>query len=412
MRQPFKQHPFPISVSESPSRAFLSFGVGIAFALLALAGCEPAPEAEAGSPSPMEGVTQEVMEVGSQYHNLRVERIVDGISNPWAIAFLPGERILITERDGALHLLEDGALTEISGLPEVHAQNQGGLMDVVPHPDYEANGWLYLTYSKGDSDGTVPALIRAQLEGSELTDVEELFESNTVTSPGRHYGSRVLFMGDGTLLMTIGDRGAEPARAQDTQDHSGTVVRLNEDGSVPDDNPFVGEEGYAPEIYTYGHRNIQGIILHPETGEVWATEHGPRGGDELNLLVPGTNYGWPEATLGRDYGTQEQFGGGDSDRHLPGMEEPVWEFLPTLAPSGLAVVSGTFDNWEGDLLAGGLRSERVLRVVLEEGAVVHIEELFTHDLGRIRDVRQGPDGAIYLAIDDSDGAIYRVEVDD
>ncbi len=353
---------------------------------------------------------QHVHEISTEYQSLTVERVAGDLEQPWAIGFLPEGDLLVSERPGRLQLVSGSSVTEVSGLPPIHAQGQGGMMDVVVHPDYQETGWIYLTYSKGDEEETVPALIRARLDGSQLVDVEELFESNTPTSPGRHYGSRVVFMGDGTLLMSIGDRGAQPDRAQDTRDHSGTVVRLNEDGTVPSDNPLVGNDAYAPEIYSYGHRNIQGMILHPTTGEVWATEHGPRGGDELNLILPGQDYGWPDVGKGREYGTQEPYG---EDRTAPQVMDPVFEFLPTLAPSGLAVVgNGTFDEtWEGNLLAGGLRSERILRLVIEDQVVVHAEEIINGELGRIRDVRLGPDGAIYVATGEDDGAIYRITPD-
>ena len=346
-------------------------------------------------------------ELSTQYGPITVERVADGLEQPWAIAFLPGGEMLVSQRPGGIFLISNGEVTEIFGAPEVHAQNQGGMLDLVVHPSYEENGWIYMTYSKGDSDATVPALARARLDGNALADFQELFESNTPTSPGRHYGSRILFLDDGTLLMSIGDRGAQPERAQDTRDHSGTLVRLNDDGSVPDDNPFVDDPAYAPEIFSYGHRNIQGIVQHPVTGEIWATEHGPRGGDELNLIEAGANYGWPVVSKGRDYRTQEQWGEG---RSAPGMEDPVFEFLPTLAPSGLAVVSaGDFPStWDGNLLAGGLRSERILRLVIENQAVVHAEEIIDGELGRIRDVRMGPDGAIYVATGETDGGIYRI----
>jgi aldose sugar dehydrogenase len=212
--------------------------------------------------------------------------------------------------------------------------------------------------------------------------------------------------------MTIGDRGAEPMRAQDPLDHSGTVVRLNPDGSIPADNPFVDNGAYAPEVWSYGHRNIQGIVRDPATGAIWATEHGPRGGDELNRVVPGANYGWPVATKGLDYRTQEPFGDAETwDHAAVGATGPVHEFFPTLAPSGLALVGGgPFEAWEGDLLAGGLRAERVLRITLDGDRVAHVEELLTGDIGRVRDVRTGPDGLVYLATEGEDrGGIYRIE---
>jgi len=347
-------------------------------------------------------------EIGTQYQPLRLVEVVSGLEQPWAVAFLPDDQLLITERPGRMQLVRGGQVTRVQGVPEVQAQNQGGLLDVVPHPDYETNGWIYFTYSKAGADGTVPALARARLEGDRLVDLEEIFESNEHTSPGRHYGSRVLFLDDGTFFMSIGDRGAEPERAQDTRDHSGSLVRLNDDGSVPDDNPFVGNEEYAPETYSYGHRNIQGIVRHPATGEIWATEHGPRGGDELNLIEAGKNYGWPVVSLGRDYRTQEPWA---DARTGPEMTDPVFEFLPTLAPSGLAVVEGGgfHDTWQGNLLAGGLASERLIRLVIENGEVVHAEELLLGMIGRIRDVRRGPDGAIYIATGERDGSVYRLE---
>jgi aldose sugar dehydrogenase len=237
--------------------------------------------------------------------------------------------------------------------------------------------------------------------------VETIFRANTPARPGTHYGSRILFLGDGTLLMTIGDRG-ERARGQRTRDHSGTILRLNEDGTVPGDNPFVGNADYAPEIFTYGHRNIQGIVRHPATGEIWVTEHGPRGSDELNLIIAGGNYGWPEVTFGLDYRTQEQMG---QPHPLPGMTPPVFEFLPTLAPSGLAVVrgGGFHDTWQGNLLAGGLAAQRILRLVVEDRRVLHAEELLLQRVGRIRDVRQGPDGFVYVVTDEDHGGVYRLQ---
>jgi aldose sugar dehydrogenase len=367
--------------------------------------------AAAAAPSPTRAQAPQVVEerMSTEYQPLRLVRVAGGLEHPWAVAFLPDSRLLVTERTGRLLLIRnDGTRVGVEGVPPVHAQNQGGLLDVVLHPEYEENGWLYITYSKGDADATVPALIRARLDGSRLVSVEELFESNTPTGPGRHYGSRVLFLPDGTLLMTIGDRGATPDRAQDTADHSGSVVRLNADGSVPSDNPFVGQAGYAPEIYAYGIRNIQGIARHADTGDIWAADHGPRGSDELNLIAAGRNYGWPTASFGRDYRTQEPFG---RRYPLPGVTAPVFEFLPTLAPSGLAVVhgGGYHQTWQGNLLVGGLRAQRVLRLVIEDRQVVHAEELLLHTVGRIRDVRMGPDGFIYVVTDEEDGGVYRLE---
>ena len=351
--------------------------------------------------------------VATEYQTFDLVRVAGNLAHPWAVGFLPDGDKLLTERDGNLYRVGvRQETTPIEGIPDdLHATSQGGLLDVVVHPDHDDNGWIYFTYSRGDAAATVPALFRARLDGDELVDHELLFESNSPTEPGRHYGSKILFLDDGTLLMTIGDRGAEPLRAQDTQDHSGTVVRLHDDGSVPDDNPFVGDDDYLDEIYSYGHRNIQGIDRHPATGEIWATEHGPRGGDELNRIVAGENYGWPTVTLGLDYGTEETFPNAEGRDHAAhGMKGPVFEFLPTIAPSGLTAVAGThFPNWSGNLLAGGLRAERVLRLVVEDETVLHAEELLLGEVGRIRDVRQGPTGHIYVVTDEADGGLYRLE---
>lgn len=355
-----------------------------------------------------------VERLSSQYQNYRVVRLAEGLEHPWALAFLPDGSLLVSERPGRLQHIDGDGKREIGGLPDdIQAAGQGGLLDVVLHPEYADNGWIYLTYSKGDSEATATTLIRARLDGERLTDVEQLFTQDRRSSPGRHYGSRLAFMPDGTLLMSIGDRGVEPPRSQDNADHAGTLLRLNDDGSVPDDNPFVGDDDVRPEIYSYGHRNIQGLIVHPETGAIWATEHGPRGGDELNLVEAGVNYGWPVVSLGRDYGnegpyTTDAFGA--AVRQHDDMVDPQVEWTPKLAPSGLAVLhDGAFEAWEGNLLAGGLRSRQIRRLVLEDGAVVHEEELVRDVIGRIRDVRQGPDGLIYIVTDESDGGVYRLE---
>lgn len=362
--------------------------------------------------------------IGTQYQNVRLLRVVDGLHHPWAIAWLPDESMLVTERRGRLQLVRDGEKTEIAGVPEVSARRQGGLLDVVVHPDFEENQYVYLTYSRGDGDGnTATALARGRLEDDELTDVEDIFIQDRYSSPGRHYGSRLAFTDDGYLLMSIGDRGADPPRAQDLGDHAGTLLRLNDDGTPAADNPFIDDDDVHDEIYSYGHRNIQGMTLDPDTGDIWVTDHGPRGGDRLDRIQRGGNYGWPTVSFGRDYGTQEQWGEG---RVAPGIIPPVHEFLPTLAPSGLAWVdSEHFEPWQGDLLAGGLRGQVIQRLVVEEGVlrydeasteplaegayVAHAEALLHETLGRIRDVRLGPDGYIYIAVDSDDASVYRLE---
>lgn len=353
---------------------------------------------------------QEVVEerISTEYQPIRLVRVAAGLEHPWAVAPLPDGRLLVSERPGRLHLIDGGTRTEVTGVPRVHAQNQGGLLDVVPHPAFAENGWVYLTYSRGDSTATVTALARGRLEGSRLVDVQDLFTSNTPTRPGGHYGSRIVFLDDGTLLVSVGDRMHTPERAQDTRDHSGSIVRLNADGSVPADNPFVGNDAFAPEMWSYGHRNIQALVRHPLTGEVWAFEHGPRGSDLLHRIEPGRNYGWPDITPGRHYATQEPF---SDTRESAAAADPVHEFVITLAPSGLAAVTGEqwHETWRGNLLAGALRAERVVRLVVEDGALVHAEELLLGTIGRIRDVRQAGDGNIYIVTDEEQGGLYRIE---
>jgi aldose sugar dehydrogenase len=350
----------------------------------------------------------------TQYHEIRVVRLIDGLEHPWSVAFLPDGRKLVTERPGRLNIIEGNQKTRVSGLPEIHAQNQGGLMEVVLHPNYGENGWIYMTYSKSNGQGeTATALIRARLDGTRLTDVEEIFVQDRYSSPGRHYGSKLAWMSDGTLLMSIGDRGTDPPRAQDLKDHAGTLIRIHDDGSVPTDNPFVNNDEALDEIYSYGHRNIQGLVVNPDTDEIWLTEHGPRGGDLLHLIEPGNNYGWPIVTQGLDYRTQEEFPHARA-RRMEGVTRHVYEFLPTHPPGGLAMVtSDRFPRWEGDLLAGGLASERIRRLVVREYEgeyeVFHDEEMLLREVGRIRDVREGPDGYIYVVTDLSNGALYRIE---
>lgn len=351
----------------------------------------------------------------SEYANLRVTKIADGLEHPWSVDFLPDGRMLVTERPGRLNIIDNGSIQRIEGVPEVAARGQGGLMEVLIHPDYNTNGWIYLTWSKPDSEGqTATALGRGRLDGHSLVQFEELFVQDRHSRPGRHYGSKLAWTPDGKLLMSIGDRGTDPPRAQDLLDHAGTLLRLNDDGSIPPDNPFVGNPNAHDEIYSYGHRNIQGLIVHPETGQIWVTEHGPRGGDELNLVEAGKNYGWPVVTLGLNYSDQEEFPHSEARRRA-GMEDPVYELMPTLAPSGLALVLGDHftSRWDGNLLAGGLRAQRIRRLVIDNPdgfyEVIHDEELLLREVGRIRDVRIGPDNNLYILSDHRDAAVWKVE---
>ncbi len=341
----------------------------------------------------------------SAHHDYRVVTVADGLVHPWSIAFLPGGDILITERPGRLRIVRNGVLLPdpAPGVPAVLAQGQGGLLDVVPHPNFAQNRLLYLSFSKPVGDGTeaTTAVVRGRFENDRLTDVEEIFEA---VSRGRgHYGCRLAFDGIGFLFLTVGDRQASPSGdleahpAQDLTNHHGTVIRLHDDGRVPADNPFVGRDGALPEIWTYGHRNSQGLAINLATGDVWATEHGPQGGDELNLIRPGLNYGWPVIGFGVNYRTGATIHEGT---HREGMEQPVHVWVPSIGIAGLLVYTGDrFPEWRGNLFAGGMVGEQLARLVMEGPRVVH-EETLVHGLGRIRDVRQGPDGYIYLAIDD------------
>jgi glucose/arabinose dehydrogenase len=347
----------------------------------------------------------------SQHHAYRVEPVVEGLENPWSIAFLPNGDMLVTERPGRLRIVRNGVLdaAPIAGVPEVRAQSQGGLLDVALHPDFATNRLVYLTYSKPNADGSegTTALIRGRLEEGRLADVEELLETRAWSRSGGHYGSRLVFDGDGYLFMTIGDRQApstgdlEAHPAQDLMNHQGAILRLHDDGRVPADNPFVGRTDALPEIWSYGHRSPQGFIRHPETGDLWMTEHGPQGGDELNLVQRGANYGWPVIGYGVNYRSGTAIHEGILRE---GMESPVRFWVPSIATSGLLLYTGDrFPEWRGNLLAGGLTGQRIARLTLD-GQRVTSEETLAQGIGRVRDLEQGPDGLIYIAIDASSGA--------
>ncbi|MEW6322945.1 MAG: PQQ-dependent sugar dehydrogenase [Acidobacteriota bacterium] len=353
----------------------------------------------------------------SAFHDYRVVTVVEGLVQPWSIAFLPGGDMLVTERPGRLRIVRQGKLlpNAVEGVPQVLAQGQGGLLEVAPHPNFASNRLLYISYAKPIEDGKqgTTALIRGRFEHDRLTNVEQLFES---VSRGRgHYGGKIAFDGKGHLFLTLGDRQVPPEGnleahpAQDNSNHHGTIVRLHEDGRVPADNPFVGKAGVRPEIWSYGHRNVQGIAINPATGDVWAHEHGPQGGDELNLILPGRNYGWPVIGYGVNYRSGLNIHAGT---HREGMEQPVHIWVPSIGISGLMYYTGDkFPEWKGNLFAGGMAGEQLARLTLDGQKVVN-EETLVQRMGRIRDVRQGPDGFIYLAIEDRDGkptSILRLE---
>ena len=344
----------------------------------------------------------------SALHDFRVVAVAEGLVQPWAIAFLPGGDMLITERPGRLRIVRGGKLlpTPVAGVPEVAYENQGGLLEVALHPGFATNRFVYLTYAKRRPNGTgnTTALVRARFENDALTGVTQLFES---VSTGRgHFGGKIAFDGKGHLFLTLGDRQVPPEGnleahpAQDLTNHHGKVVRLNDDGTVPADNPFVSRAGAKPEIWSYGHRNVQGIAIDPATGNVWTNEHGPQGGDELNLDRAGKNYGWPVIGYGVNYTTGKAIHAGT---HREGMEQPLHIWVPSIGISGATFYTGDrFPQWKGQLFIGGMAGEQLGRVTLA-GEKVLSRETILPGVGRIRDVRQGLDGFLYLVTEDRDG---------
>jgi glucose/arabinose dehydrogenase len=349
----------------------------------------------------------------SHLHNFRIVTVADGFENPWSMAFLPNGDILVTERPGRLRIIRDGVLQHdpVPGVPPVRAERQGGLLEVALHPDFVDNRLVYLTFSKPSADGSegTTALVRGRFENDELHDVEEVFEAAAWSGGGNHYGSRLAFDGSGYVYMTVGDRGARPDPAtvnehpaQLLSNHQGSVLRLHDDGRVPEDNPFVNEPGALPEIWSYGHRNLQGLAIHPETGDVWNTEHGPQGGDELNVVLPGRNYGWPVIGYGLQYGGSVIH----AMTRREGLEQPKHFWVPSIATSGLVFYTGdAFPNWRGSAFVGGMSGQQLARLTLDGHSVIGEETLLDGEVGRIRDVRQGPDGFIYLAIDSREGGM-------
>ncbi len=369
--------------------------------LAALTGCAPVgPDRPAFAAEPGEVFDSEAQ-------RFVLHRLTGGLERPWSLAFLPDGGMLVTERVGRLRRVSaEGVLDPqpIAGLPEIWARGQGGLLDVALDPDFSANRLIYFSYSALAEDGRAGTRVaRGRLAGDRLEDVEVIFVSNGRTGTGRHFGSRLLFDPEGRLYITSGDR-AQRELAQDLTSHAGKVLRIFPDGSIPPDNPFVGREDALPEIYTWGNRNAQGMALHPVTGEVWIHEHGPQGGDEINILEPGANYGWPVITYGREYGTGLPIGEGTAKA---GMEQPLWYWVPSIAPSGMAFYTGDrLPGWKGDLFVGALRAQLLVRLEVSEDAVLAEERLLEGRIGRIRDVRQGPDGLLYLLNDAVDGAIW------
>lgn len=324
--------------------------------------------------------------------------IGDGLKEPWGMAFLPDGRILVTEKSGKLRIVENGKLlpTPVSGVPKVVDSGQGGLLDVVLHPKYAENGWIYLSYSGKGDGGVGTEVIRAKLKDNALVNSETIFRQAPKLSGGNHFGSRIVFDRAGYLYITMGDRG-EQDRAQKLNQHVGKIVRLHDDGSVPKDNPFAGNREALPEIFSYGHRNAQGAALNPNTGSIWAHEHGPQGGDEINILKAGTNYGWPVITYGVNYFTGTKIGEGTQKT---GMAQPLYKWVPSIAPSGMAFYTGdAYPSWKGSLFVGALKFQTLVKLSLDGDKITKEERLF-EGIGRVRDVRQGPDGLLYILAGD------------
>jgi len=333
-----------------------------------------------------------------------IDTLADGLQNPWGMEFLPDGRILIAERPGRLRIWKDGSLLneQIEGLPDIWSHGQGGLLDVVMHPDYKENSLIYIVYAARGNGGGNTAISRGRLTGNTLTDVETIFHTQPHTEAAHHFGSRIVFDDEGYLFTTTGDRGVMNT-AQDLSSHNGTIIRLYDDGTVPADNPFVSTDNAMPEIWSYGHRNIQGMQLHPETRELWAIEHGAKGGDEINHIHKGGNYGWPLVTHGINYdGTIIS-----PDTTAAGLTDPIMHWTPSIAPCGFTYVdSDYFPQWRHNMLVTALAGQHIHRVVFEDTTVVHTE-IMLQDFARFRAIEQGPDGFIYV-LTEGPGLFFRL----
>jgi glucose/arabinose dehydrogenase len=382
--------------------------------LLACAGAAASAQRQIGVPRALLGDGPWVLDTAEQ-HKVRVVVVTKGLANPWSLAFLPSGEMLVTERSGRLRIIRHGVLDPqvVAGVPQSKMQRLGGLMDVVLHPRFAENRLIYLTYSKpGDKDLIATALGRGTWNGSALTNFQELFVVEPWWDGQGGAASRIAFGRDGMLYMTTGASVANMQDAQDPSHHKGKVLRLRDDWTVPSDNPFVGRAGYKPEIYSLGHRNQLGLAIHPQTGAVWSNENGPNGGDEINVILPGRNYGWPDVSLGRSYEGPWQ-----GKFAKEGIEPPVVYWMPSIAVSGMAFYTGDrFPAWRGNVFVGALRFGEIAqtghlqRVAFNErGEEMRREMLLTELRQRIRDVREGPDGFLYLLTDENPGALLRLE---
>ncbi|WP_119272534.1 PQQ-dependent sugar dehydrogenase [Taklimakanibacter deserti] len=343
---------------------------------------------------------------------ISVQSIAEGLSHPWAIDFLPDGNMIVTEREGKMRIVtKAGGLGEpLNGVPDVDSRGQGGLLDVAVHPNFARNRLIYWSYAEAGPGGNSTAVARGRLseDNTSLLEVRVIFSQKPKLRSTAHFGSRLVFDGNGHLFVTLGERSNAKTRgqAQELNSHLGKIVRLTEEGQVPSDNPFADKPGALPEVWSYGHRNVQAAAINPATGALWEIEHGPRGGDEINIPEPGKNYGWPVISYGVNYSGSPV---GSGKTKMRGMEQPIYQWTPVIAPSGMAFYTADlFPQWKGNLFVGGLRATALVRLELNGNKVAH-EERLLHDLGvRIRDVAQGPDGALYVVTDEEDGQILKL----
>ncbi len=385
-----------------------------AIILLGVGGCLSA--LNSSNNSTIQPTTNPSSQIAQTQQKFKQVTVTEGLEHPWGMDWLPNGDLLVTERPGRLRIVKNGKLEPqtIQGIPEVLAVGQGGLLDVAVHPNFSENGYIYLTYASGTRNNNQTRVARAILEENQLREIKVIVQVSPMKRGGQHFGSRLLWLNDGTLLASIGDGGNPPVKingelirkqAQKLDSHLGKIIRINDDGSIPDDNPFLDEENANPTVWSYGHRNIQGLTIDKKTGQIWSTEHGSRGGDELNKIVAGENYGWPVVTHSKEY-----TGGEISDkRSLPGMIDPLAVWTPAIAPSGLTFYDGDkFPNWNGDLFAGGLVTREVIRIDLNDAGEIVAKYPIKFEQ-RVRDVKQGPDGFIYVLTDDNNGKLIRLE---
>lgn len=327
--------------------------------------------------------------------NYTLETVIDGISNPWGMAFLPDGSILVTEKSGILYYVRNNVKTEVKNVPAVYSRGQGGLLDIVLHPNYAKNGWIYITYSSKETEGSNTRLIRAKLENESLTQIESLYKCEPNTTKSHHFGSRIVFDNQGYLYFSAGERGDHFVNPQDITRDNGKIYRLNDDGSIPKDNPFAGQPKAKEAIYSYGHRNPQGLVKNPITGAIWEHEHGPQGGDEINIIKKGANYGWPVVTYGIDYDNTVI----STEKQKAGIEDPLYYWIPSIAPSGMTFVTGNkYPEWKGALLVGSLKFQYLELLKLDGNKVIGRQKIAAN-IGRLRNVIQGPDGYIYIGVE-------------